>query len=112
MDGNATGFKNIDELIRRGKQLLTVSSDKPYEFPPTEDATTVCAFLNFSSGTTGLPKAVRFQSSGDVETLTDITGQNLARKHDRSMPPDSTSFSSGTVFGSLLGRSTLLSQLV
>jgi long-subunit acyl-CoA synthetase (AMP-forming) len=51
------GFKSVDELIELGKVQPTLS---PLKWRKGQGAQR-CAFLNFSSGTTGLP--VRLQST-------------------------------------------------
>lgn len=55
LEGSAPGFINIQQLIEQGKSLPTPA---PYRIPPSTDNRKVCGYLNFSSGTTGLPKAV------------------------------------------------------
>ncbi|EXJ88684.1 hypothetical protein A1O1_05615 [Capronia coronata CBS 617.96] len=53
--GRAAGFTTIQELMRRGEKY---SPYPPYRIPEGKTNAEVCGFLNFSSGTTGLPKAV------------------------------------------------------
>lgn len=53
MEGN--GMTSIQSLIQEGK---TLKQTKPYEIPQGKSNTDVCGYLCFSSGTTGLPKAV------------------------------------------------------
>lgn len=56
LEGELKGFKNIKTLIEEGKQLgeqVPVCS-----IPKGKTNFDICGFLSFSSGTTGLPKAV------------------------------------------------------
>lgn len=56
LEGSAPGFTTIQELMEQGKSSPTPD---PYRIPANTDNRKVCGYLNFSSGTTGLPKAVR-----------------------------------------------------
>ncbi|KAJ9605985.1 hypothetical protein H2200_009834 [Cladophialophora chaetospira] len=66
LDGEMAGFSSIFHLVEEGKNLENASSDEAYKFSPGEDATSVCGFLSFSSGTTGLPKAVQISHANMI----------------------------------------------
>lgn len=55
LEGEAPGFKSIQELIQRGGSLPPADV---YHIPQGRTNTEICGYLNFSSGTTGYPKAV------------------------------------------------------
>lgn len=55
IDGQADGVQSIQELIQQG---LSLPSRPPYRLPAGTTNKEICGNLNFSSGTTGLPKAV------------------------------------------------------
>ncbi|KAF2724363.1 acetyl-CoA synthetase-like protein [Polychaeton citri CBS 116435] len=56
LEGKLQGFKTIKELIEEGKKE---SDQVPYfTIPRGKTNFDICGFLSFSSGTTGLPKAV------------------------------------------------------
>lgn len=59
LEGEMKGFKTIGELIKLGKKDGEKSQVEGYTLKKGERNGDICAFLSFSSGTTGLPKAVR-----------------------------------------------------
>ncbi len=56
LEGEKAGFKTVKQLIEEGKKLEEVPV---WTIPKGKTNGDVCGFLSFSSGTTGLPKAVR-----------------------------------------------------
>lgn len=60
LEGKVKGFTSIQDLIEDG---LKLPCTKPYQIPHGSTNKEICGYLNFSSGTTGLPKAV-----GDLST--------------------------------------------
>lgn len=54
-EGNSNGVKSLRELVQEGQGIGQV---KAWEIPREKNNSDVCALLCFSSGTTGLPKAV------------------------------------------------------
>lgn len=59
LEGEKEGFTTIKELIARGEKMKTVEA---FKIPRGKNNHDICGFLSFSSGTTGLPKAVRIPS--------------------------------------------------
>ncbi|OAP63860.1 hypothetical protein AYL99_03087 [Fonsecaea erecta] len=55
LEGKADGCISIQDLMKRGERY---TPDPPYRVPRGKTNKDVCGYLNFSSGTTGLPKAV------------------------------------------------------
>ncbi|KAK3675849.1 hypothetical protein LTR78_004490 [Recurvomyces mirabilis] len=55
LSGSRSGFKSTSDLIASGRQHNPHPS---WSIPKSQTNKTVCGYLNFSSGTTGLPKAV------------------------------------------------------
>ena len=58
LEGEMDGFKTIKDLIDLGREAGEKGQVKPFVIPPGKKSHDVCAFLSFSSGTTGMPKAV------------------------------------------------------
>ncbi|KAI7212195.1 acetyl-CoA synthetase-like protein [Hortaea werneckii] len=56
LEGNKPGFRNIQDLIKLGAQ--TATPPPSWSIPRGQTNREICGYLNFSSGTTGLPKAV------------------------------------------------------
>ena len=56
LEGELDGYTTIKDLINIGKQASQQTS--AFKIPPGKTNFDICGFLSFSSGTTGLPKAV------------------------------------------------------
>lgn len=55
LEGKTPEFTSIQELMQRGAEY---TPDPPFRIARGKTNAEVCGYLNFSSGTTGLPKAV------------------------------------------------------
>ncbi|KAF2115195.1 hypothetical protein BDV96DRAFT_493550 [Lophiotrema nucula] len=58
LEGELEGYTTVQELIRIGKSFGSSGQAPAFKIPPGKKNKDICGFLSFSSGTTGLPKAV------------------------------------------------------
>lgn len=59
LEGQVNGYTTIKQVLERGRSLGQHGQVPSFELPKGKRNKDVCALLSFSSGTTGLPKAVR-----------------------------------------------------
>lgn len=58
LEGELEGYTTLKQLIEMGKQHGETGQTPAFKLPAGKKNKDVCGFLSFSSGTTGLPKAV------------------------------------------------------
>jgi 4-coumarate--CoA ligase len=90
LDGSMAGFKTVKDLIEVGKSFGENGQVKTFNIPRRKKNGDVCAFLSFSSGTTGLPKAVRMRSDKNISSTTDGIGHDIPPKRNRPVPRNPT----------------------
>lgn len=59
LEGKKEGFTTIQDLVAFGESFGPNCQIQPFKIPTGQTNKELCGFLSFSSGTTGLPKAVR-----------------------------------------------------
>lgn len=100
LEGQSHGFTTIRELLEIGQRYDEQRQTKACKIPKGKKNKDTCGFLSFSSGTTGLPKAVRRRNINDVlplQLMLMIIGDDFAPKRHRGIllvrqitPPDLT----------------------
>lgn len=71
LEGEMDGFKNIKSLIKEGKEA---GDQVPYwTIPKGKTNFDICGFISFSSGTTGLPKAVMIAHQNVIAQCLQVT---------------------------------------
>ncbi len=61
LEGSKGEYVSVQQLVQTGKRYGPGGQAVPYKLPEGKTNKDVCGFLSFSSGTTGLPKAVSNQ---------------------------------------------------
>lgn len=59
LEGQLNGYTTIKQVLERGRSLGEHGQVPSFKIPKDKRNKDICALLSFSSGTTGLPKAVR-----------------------------------------------------
>ncbi|CEN60643.1 Putative Acyl-CoA synthetase [Aspergillus calidoustus] len=58
LEGSKGEYTSVQQLVKKGQSLGAARQVAPWQLPPGKTNRDICGFLSFSSGTTGLPKAV------------------------------------------------------
>lgn len=66
LEGQLEGYTTMKQLLEAGKNYGPDAQVKPFKIPKGKKNGNVCGFLSFSSGTTGLPKAVRWAAPWEI----------------------------------------------
>lgn len=74
LEGSAPGITSLQDLVQRGLALQTVPH---YSIAQTQTNKDVCGYLNFSSGTTGFPKAVMLSHHNIIAQCLQLRQQQL-----------------------------------
>jgi 4-coumarate--CoA ligase len=74
LEGTMEGFTTLQELIEAGKSYGDNEQTEEFRIPEGKTNADICGFLSFSSGTTGLPKAVRISRSDPRSHLEEKRG--------------------------------------
>jgi len=83
LEGELPGYTTIQDLIRIGQSYGESGQAPAFKIPPGKKNKDVCAFLSFSSGTTGLPKAVMISHQNviaqclQIQQITPVTQKKI-----------------------------------
>ena len=69
LEGQLDGFTTMRDLLKIGQSYGAQGQAKAFKIPQGKKNKDICAFLSFSSGTTGLPKAVRCRNNRESTVL-------------------------------------------
>lgn len=72
LEGEIEGFTTMSDLLRVGESYGETGQILQYRLPPGKTNRDVCGFLSFSSGTTGLPKAVMIAHSNVIAQVMQV----------------------------------------
>ncbi|KAF2195282.1 CoA ligase-like protein [Zopfia rhizophila CBS 207.26] len=83
LEGELPGYTTVQELIRIGKSYGESGQAPAFKLPPGKKNRDICGFLSFSSGTTGLPKAVMISHQNviaqclQIQQITPVTQKKI-----------------------------------
>ena len=102
LEGKANEMTSVEDLVEEGRRLGEERQIKPWRVPLGKKNSEVCAVLCFSSGTTGLPKAVgliEIQQIHLTQSQVMISHQNIIAQLLQLLP--TTSNDHTTILGLL-----------
>lgn len=84
LEGEVPGYTSVHELIEMGRAFGEGDQTPAFKIPQGKENKDVCGFLSFSSGTTGLPKAVMISHQNVIAQCLQIQ-QITPKSHKKVM---------------------------
>lgn len=93
LEGQLDGYSTLQDLIRIGKSYGEQGQIPSFKIPKGKTNFDVCGFLSFSSGTTGMPKAVSRHCTAQtigIEADPNDIGHDRTSERDCPVPAGAT----------------------
>ena len=95
LEGSLDGHTSMQELLQKGKSYGSSGQVSSFKIPVGKRNKDICGFLSSSSGTTGLPKAVRLATHySDCSPLTPFAGYDCTSECHCTMSTSPTDYTS------------------
>lgn len=109
LEGSLSGYSTVHDLIRIGKEYGDQGQVPAFKISPGQKNKDLCGYLSFSSGTTGLPKAVCEEFKVMIYTNSSL-GHDFAPKRNSTM--STSSIQRSPEHHPYIGCATIVPQLV
>lgn len=95
LEGNLHGYTTMKQLVDIGRSYGPDGQVPSFKIPRSKQNKDVCALLSFSSGTTGLPKAVRPFRDRRTPLPKDMPGDDSSSERHCTIIADTADYTAG-----------------